>query len=78
MEKDKIDVVDLVEKNDEMDIDKVKNDDMDIDKVLGRLAIEAAQLMEQHLISQLIVVDEDSQNLVGAINMHDLLQAKVI
>ncbi len=45
---------------------------------LGRLAIEAAQLMEQHLISQLIVVDEDSQNLVGAINMHDLLQAKVI
>jgi arabinose-5-phosphate isomerase len=43
----------------------------------GQLAAEAAQLMEQHRISQLLVVDE-SQRLVGALNMHDLMQSKVI
>jgi len=41
------------------------------------LAAEAAQLMESHRISQLLVLDADKQ-LVGALNMHDLMQAKVI
>jgi arabinose-5-phosphate isomerase len=41
------------------------------------LAAEAAQLMEAHRISQLLVLDADGQ-LVGALNMHDLMQAKVI
>jgi arabinose-5-phosphate isomerase len=41
------------------------------------LAVEAVQLMEQYNISQLPVVG--SKNiLVGALNMHDLLKAKVI
>jgi arabinose-5-phosphate isomerase len=43
----------------------------------NQLAAEAAQLMEQHRISQLLVVDGDHR-LVGALNMHDLLQSKVI
>jgi len=41
------------------------------------LAVEAVQLMEQYNISQLPVVDHDKK-LVGALNMHDLLKAKVI
>jgi arabinose-5-phosphate isomerase len=41
------------------------------------LAAEAAQLMEAHKISQLLVVDEAGA-LVGALNTHDLLRAKVI
>jgi arabinose-5-phosphate isomerase len=41
------------------------------------LAAEAVQVMEQHNISQLLVVDEHNR-LVGALNMHDLLHAKVI
>ena len=41
------------------------------------LAAEAVQLMEQHNISQMLVVD-NSNILVGALNMHDLLRAKVI
>jgi arabinose-5-phosphate isomerase len=41
------------------------------------LAVEAVQLMEQYNISQLVVVDPDKK-LVGALNMHDLLKAKVI
>ena len=41
------------------------------------LAAEAVQLMEQHKISQMLVVDADNK-LVGALNMHDLLRAKVI
>ncbi|MCB1961170.1 MAG: CBS domain-containing protein, partial [Rhodocyclaceae bacterium] len=41
------------------------------------LAAEAAQLMEQHRISQLLVVDAAGA-LAGALNMHDLMQAKVI
>jgi len=40
-------------------------------------AVDAVQLMEQHNISQLPVVDADNK-LVGALNMHDLLKAKVI
>ena len=42
----------------------------------GQLAAEAAQLMEQHRISQLLVVEDN--RLVGALNMHDLMQSKVI
>jgi arabinose-5-phosphate isomerase len=41
------------------------------------LAVEAVQLMEQYNISQLPVVDADNK-LVGALNMLDLLKAKVI
>ena len=42
-----------------------------------RLAVEAVEMMEQHQINQLPVVD-DSGLLVGALNMHDLFKAKVI
>ncbi len=41
------------------------------------LAAEAVQVMEQYNISQMLVVDADNK-LVGALNMHDLLHAKVI
>lgn len=41
------------------------------------LAVEAVQMMEQYNISQMLVVD-DQRKLVGALNMHDLLHAKVI
>lgn len=41
------------------------------------LAVEAVQLMEQFNITQLVVV-EANRKLVGALNMHDLLKAKVI
>ncbi len=41
------------------------------------LAAEAAQLMEAHRINQLLVLDE-AGGLRGALNMHDLMQAKVI
>lgn len=41
------------------------------------LAAEAVQLMEEHNISQMLVVDE-RHRLIGALNMHDLLHAKVI
>ncbi|MCX7193716.1 MAG: KpsF/GutQ family sugar-phosphate isomerase [Proteobacteria bacterium] len=43
----------------------------------GSLAAEAVQLMEQYNINQMLVVDENHK-LVGALNMHDLLHAKVI
>jgi arabinose-5-phosphate isomerase len=43
----------------------------------NRLAVEAVELMEARKINQLLVVD-DSGSLVGALNMHDLLRAKVI
>jgi len=43
----------------------------------NRLAVEAVELMEARKINQLLVVDETGQ-LVGALNMHDLLRAKVI
>jgi len=42
-----------------------------------RLAAEAAQLMERHKISQLLVVAGDGRPL-GALNTHDLFRAKVI
>ena len=41
------------------------------------LAAEAVQMMEQYNISQMLVVD-GQHKLVGALNMHDLLHAKVI
>jgi len=41
------------------------------------LAAEAVQIMEQFNINQMLVVDEQNK-LVGALNMHDLLHAKVI
>ncbi|HET6436058.1 MAG TPA: CBS domain-containing protein, partial [Xanthomonadaceae bacterium] len=41
------------------------------------LAAEAAQLMEAHKISALVVVDGDHR-VVGALNIHDLLRARVV
>jgi arabinose-5-phosphate isomerase len=43
----------------------------------SRLAVEAVRLMEQFHISQILVVDE-AQALVGALNMHDLFKAGVL
>ncbi|GHH48120.1 KpsF/GutQ family sugar-phosphate isomerase [[Pseudomonas] boreopolis] len=42
-----------------------------------QLAAEAARLMEAHKINGLIVVDE-RRRAVGALNIHDLLRAKVV
>lgn len=41
------------------------------------LAAEAARLMEAHKISALLVVDDD-RHVVGALNIHDLLRARVV
>jgi arabinose-5-phosphate isomerase len=41
------------------------------------LAVEAADLMEQHRITSVLVVD-DAGKLVGALNTNDLMRAKVI
>jgi arabinose-5-phosphate isomerase len=41
------------------------------------LAVEAAELMEQHRITSVLVVDDDGR-LCGAVNTNDLLRAKVI
>ena len=41
------------------------------------LAVEAAQLMEAHKIGGLLVVDRQ-QRVVGALNIHDLLRARVV
>ena len=41
------------------------------------LAVEAAQLMEVHKIGGLLVVDAE-QRVVGALNIHDLLRARVV
>lgn len=41
------------------------------------LAVEAAELMETHRITSVLVVDDDGR-LVGAVNSHDLMRAKVI
>ena len=41
-----------------------------------RLAAETAQMMEEHKISQILVVDNGA--LAGALNTHDLFRAKVI
>ncbi|HEX7112448.1 MAG TPA: KpsF/GutQ family sugar-phosphate isomerase, partial [Mizugakiibacter sp.] len=42
-----------------------------------KLAAEAAQLMETYKIHSLLVVD-DQRRVVGALNIHDLLRAKVV
>ena len=42
-----------------------------------KLAIEAAVLMEAHKIHALLVVDTDNR-VVGALNIHDLLRARVV
>jgi arabinose-5-phosphate isomerase len=42
-----------------------------------RLAVDAAELMDRHKISSLLVID-GSGKLVGAINMRQLLQAGVL
>lgn len=41
------------------------------------LAVEAAHLMEQYKISALVVVDAEN-HVVGALNIHDLLRARVV
>ena len=41
-----------------------------------QLAAEAVRIMEERKIGQLVVVD-DEQRLIGAVNFHDLLEAKV-
>jgi len=41
------------------------------------LAAEAVHVMEEHKISQVLVLDEQGV-LVGALNMHDLFRARVI
>jgi arabinose-5-phosphate isomerase len=48
-------------------------------KTIGadKLAIEAAQMMEKHQIHALLVVDE-LHRVVGALNIHDLLRARVV
>ena len=43
----------------------------------GQMATEAAHLMEQHRINGLVVVDADGRA-VGALNIHDLLRARVV
>ncbi|WP_028918583.1 KpsF/GutQ family sugar-phosphate isomerase [Pseudoxanthomonas suwonensis] len=43
----------------------------------GQMATEAARLMEQHRINGLLVVDDDGRA-VGALNIHDLLRARVV
>jgi arabinose-5-phosphate isomerase len=39
--------------------------------------VEAVELMEQHRINQLLVVDAQGR-LAGALHIHDLTRAKVI
>jgi arabinose-5-phosphate isomerase len=48
-------------------------------KTIGphQLAVEAAHLMEAHKINGLVVVDEQ-RHVVGALNIHDLLRARVV
>lgn len=43
----------------------------------GALAVEAVQMMEQHRINQMVVVDA-RRHPIGALNMHDLFAAKVV
>lgn len=48
-------------------------------KTIGadKLAVEAARLMEAHKIHALLVVDGE-QRVIGALNIHDLLRARVV
>jgi arabinose-5-phosphate isomerase len=41
------------------------------------LAVELLEMMQTHKINGLMITDQ-AQNLVGAINMHDLLRAGVV
>jgi arabinose-5-phosphate isomerase len=41
------------------------------------LAVSAVDLLQTHKISQLLVLD-DAQHLVGALNIHDLFSAQVM
>lgn len=63
------------------DIDGLRVDDVMTSRpktIGGRmLAAEAVHLMEQHKVNQILVVDEQDR-LVGALNMHDLFHAKVV
>jgi arabinose-5-phosphate isomerase len=43
----------------------------------NKLAVEAARMMEDHKIHALVVVDE-GEVVVGALNIHDLLRARVV
>lgn len=43
----------------------------------GRLATEALKQMQQRRVNGLLVADEDGR-LIGALNMHDLLRARVV
>ncbi|HET7844557.1 MAG TPA: KpsF/GutQ family sugar-phosphate isomerase, partial [Xanthomonadales bacterium] len=43
----------------------------------NKLAVEAARMMEDHKIHALVVVDEQD-TVVGALNIHDLLRARVV
>ena len=42
-----------------------------------KLAVEAVKVMEEHKINQILVVNGHNK-LIGALNTHDLMQAKVI
>jgi arabinose-5-phosphate isomerase len=42
-----------------------------------QLAVEAAHLMEAHKISALVVIDSE-RRVIGALNIHDLLRARVV
>lgn len=42
-----------------------------------KLAVEAAQVMEAYKINALLVVDAEHR-VVGALNIHDLLRARVV
>ncbi len=48
-------------------------------KTIGpdKLAAEAAQLMDTYKIHALLVVDDDNR-VVGALNIHDLMRARVV
>ena len=41
------------------------------------LAVDAADMMERHRVTSLLVVDEN-ERLIGAVNSNDLMRAKVI
>ena len=43
----------------------------------GALAVDAAELMERHRITSVLVTDERGA-LIGALNTNDLMRAKVI
>ena len=43
----------------------------------ARLAVDAVNIMQEHRVTALLVVDEQ-QRLVGALNIHDLLRAGVM